>query len=401
MTSEIKASPIIGVPSLQRLALKQALQQASTHNTFYRRWLGHDEPECCWANDRLHLFSDHFKRQLEARHVARSHPPSTVHGLLSFLRYGGLWRSTTYDEGFWCAVFRARDLILHRPDTSLESLLMCLAYARGKLALKMHTASSNKFGVPLKSPLLLKTPVSTYWRVSGVSEFFINLNQTSQLDPPDGLLSLRCKDGVCMNWQVIAGEKFLTFFAASVIKRSKVPQDNSYFETARSYAWHVKQPTSELEAHLEDLLKAILAPLPAENRLFHTAIMCERVAPLHWWLSQTNYFIRGSAAISDMLSATLFEVHGLRRGPWKPNVNPDVTALITPRIEDYTDKSQSLKGSCRQAAACAPAAALLICPIPPVWGCIRALHLARNRRLGSVHPLGTGSKYSSLLLSSG
>ena len=55
-------------------------------------------------------------------------------------------------------------------------------------------------------------------------------------------------------------------------------------------------------------------------------------------------------------------------------------------------KSQSLKGSCRQAAACAPAAALLICPIPPVWGCIRALHLARNRRLGSVHPLGTGSK---------
>ena len=47
-------------------------------------------------------------------------------------------------------------------------------------------------------------------------------------------------------------------------------------------------------------------------------------------------------------------------------------------------KNRSKTIFCRQAAACGRAATLLIRPVPPVWGCTRALHLDRNRRPGSV-----------------
>ena len=54
-------------------------------------------------------------------------------------------------------------------------------------------------------------------------------------------------------------------------------------------------------------------------------------------------------------------------------------------------KGKFLRDAPRHVAACAPAAALNICPIPPMCACIRASPLARRQPPGSALPLRTGS----------
>ncbi len=81
-----------------------------------------------------------------------------------------------------------------------------------------------------------------------------------------------------------------------------------------------------LEA-IEGLFKAIIADRLDEEQLFF------QVGQLHWLLSQATFFIRGSAAISEIFCTAILQSKGLRG----EIINqPDVVALVTPEIMEYS-----------------------------------------------------------------
>jgi len=66
------------------------------------------------------------------------------------------------------------------------------------------------------------------------------------------------------------------------------------------------------------------------------------VGELHWWLAHAMPFKRGSAAITDMLTKSIFRFRGISVTPWKRKVVPDVAALCESNPKrfslEYADK---------------------------------------------------------------
>jgi len=56
----------------------------------------------------------------------------------------------------------------------------------------------------------------------------------------------------------------------------------------------------------------------------------EKIASLHWLTVQAMPFNRGSAAISDLMSKTLFEHMGVQVSRWKSEIAPDMEAFAKP-----------------------------------------------------------------------
>jgi len=59
-----------------------------------------------------------------------------------------------------------------------------------------------------------------------------------------------------------------------------------------------------------------------------------RVAELHWWLAHAMPYKRGSAAIVDMLTKTIWMHHRVKVHRWKAGVVPDLEAFMRP-LEDF------------------------------------------------------------------
>lgn len=58
----------------------------------------------------------------------------------------------------------------------------------------------------------------------------------------------------------------------------------------------------------------------------------ERLGRIHWAASHAWPFERGSAALADMLTKLLADMRGVSLANWRPGVEPNIEALITPDI---------------------------------------------------------------------
>lgn len=61
----------------------------------------------------------------------------------------------------------------------------------------------------------------------------------------------------------------------------------------------------------------------------------EKIGKLHWLLSQTSPFARGSAGISDTLTKSIFEAKNIQVAPWKKGIAPDLEAFVN-NIDEYS-----------------------------------------------------------------
>lgn len=71
-----------------------------------------------------------------------------------------------------------------------------------------------------------------------------------------------------------------------------------------------------------------------------TTDVYEKIGAIHWCLAQGMPFQRGSAALADIYTKSLFEALNIQTTPWKKNLSPDWEAFITP-VEEYSKKYRS------------------------------------------------------------
>ncbi|RXJ65863.1 hypothetical protein CRV08_14040 [Halarcobacter ebronensis] len=65
------------------------------------------------------------------------------------------------------------------------------------------------------------------------------------------------------------------------------------------------------------------------------------VAQIHWWLSHSMPYLRGSAAISDMFTKIIFQYHNIFTPFWKAGIASDLEAFCMP-LEEYIKNYQNL-----------------------------------------------------------
>jgi len=70
------------------------------------------------------------------------------------------------------------------------------------------------------------------------------------------------------------------------------------------------------------------------------AAIYEKVGKIHWCIAQSMPFIRGSAAIADAFTKSLFEAVNIQTSPWKRSLSPDMEAFAIP-LEEYSKKYRS------------------------------------------------------------
>lgn len=91
---------------------------------------------------------------------------------------------------------------------------------------------------------------------------------------------------------------------------------------------------SRINQHLDNLytsFKEIQAEPKSPALLKQTL---ETVAEIHWWFAQMCPYQRGSAGIGDMMTKVLLDSAGIQSSPWRPELAPDMEALVTP-LQEY------------------------------------------------------------------
>ncbi len=78
---------------------------------------------------------------------------------------------------------------------------------------------------------------------------------------------------------------------------------------------------------------------PRTPHVLHQTL--ENVARFHWLMVQAMPFQRGSAGIADMASRVLLDAAGIKTGPWRAGLAPDLEALVTP-LESFTQNYAQL-----------------------------------------------------------
>jgi len=71
-----------------------------------------------------------------------------------------------------------------------------------------------------------------------------------------------------------------------------------------------------------------------------TTKVYEKIGAIHWCLAQGMPFQRGSAALADVYTKSLFEALNIQTTPWKNGLAPDWEAFITP-LDEYSKKYRS------------------------------------------------------------
>jgi len=63
----------------------------------------------------------------------------------------------------------------------------------------------------------------------------------------------------------------------------------------------------------------------------------EQVGKIHWCIAQSMPFKRGSAAMTDAFTKSLFEGLNIQTTPWKKSLSPDLESFATP-MEEFSKK---------------------------------------------------------------
>lgn len=85
--------------------------------------------------------------------------------------------------------------------------------------------------------------------------------------------------------------------------------------------------------HVEKLCSDITAIKKVSDRK-NLEFCNNKIAEIHWFLSQVMPFHRGSAGITDIFTKSLYESLGVQVSPWKKGIIPDLEAYAR-KLEDY------------------------------------------------------------------
>lgn len=113
-------------------------------------------------------------------------------------------------------------------------------------------------------------------------------------------------------------------------------------------------PIELTETDDQNWLHTRISTLPSiwallEN-LFHSAMNIDTSTPsrdcltttlditaqIHWWYSHAMPYRRGSAAIADMLTKTIFQYHDITTPRWRHGISPDIEAFCRP-LTDFVE----------------------------------------------------------------
>jgi hypothetical protein len=98
----------------------------------------------------------------------------------------------------------------------------------------------------------------------------------------------------------------------------------------RPWWWHTDPGQfPAIDAHVEELYQQAMTEdlSPAE--------LTSTVAEIHWWLAHEMPYVRGSAAITDMFTKSIFEARGMEVSPLTPGEPLDVVALNTKTPDQF------------------------------------------------------------------
>lgn len=103
---------------------------------------------------------------------------------------------------------------------------------------------------------------------------------------------------------------------------------------------HGREHPMTREAHMRHAPPANIEPILTECQGLYTRALdpstsledtVRTVGELHWWLAHAMPYERGSAAITDMLTKSIFLRRGIQVSAWQRGVVPDLDAFTMPR----------------------------------------------------------------------
>jgi hypothetical protein len=114
------------------------------------------------------------------------------------------------------------------------------------------------------------------------------------------------------------------------------------YETSGKRSWNVQNTfyLPEMEQKMNTILNGIIEE--AQNPNIPDSEFHKMVGTMHWFMANTSPYLRGSASIADLLTATSYMMRGLRWPGWAQGVSADVTALSTANLKTFQNIFSSL-----------------------------------------------------------
>ena len=102
------------------------------------------------------------------------------------------------------------------------------------------------------------------------------------------------------------------------------------------FRWTVNSPLMKSQ-YLRDYFEKSMGDVfaAAQDPAIDLEEFSELVGKMHWLISNTSPFRRGSASIADLMTATAYLMKGYQFPGWKLRVSADVTALCMPDLKLY------------------------------------------------------------------
>lgn len=211
--------------------------------------------------------------------------------------------------------------------------------SEGKVTVETATLKvGEQFGVlrPLTSslPSILKF----YKSVEGATEWFKTLQQYALdvgVDEKEGLAKLNenVEGGRIRSDSLGASGYHITYKFSYILDGMDEPILMWHQSGKDGQAW-LSTAAFYDDAFLARFNEPLARLLNPELKMSYEEVMKD-VATVHWLISISGPFGRGSAAIADLMSSSLLQSRGYHWTGWAPNKYPDVIALCTPNLPKF------------------------------------------------------------------
>lgn len=230
--------------------------------------------------------------------VARSADPADD-GARFLVKRSGFAANRVYGELAEVAVRDAGDKLARGEFKSLAELNDFLAARRGEIARTLGDPDAAIFGVRRTEEFGASAMTPIVGRYAYVAE------RADAFAPP-GDFGIR---GLVLD---INGTK--------VPSTAVLDARSAYGRTWMHTSAHSIEPIMN---HAETLFQRAMNPkLSVKESL-------ETVGELHFYSAHAMPYARGSAAVSDMTSRAILDAKGIKSGPWKDGIVPDIEALVS------------------------------------------------------------------------
>ena len=137
---------------------------------------------------------------------------------------------------------------------------------------------------------------------------------------------------------------FFTFYYTSPNANKSLPLSEIHLRKINGSIGYPSTESIELTAPSENVINPVFSEMESiYKKIFSKSKKTspedlkqttEKIATIHWLMSQVRPYKRGSAGIADILAKTLFEAKGIQVSKYKDNLDPNMEAFVMP-VEEY------------------------------------------------------------------